>query len=418
MPAFNRRNLLLGLGGAAAAVATVERGFAQTHDAGQIRDSSSAMATAGHIHPFYGLHQSGVVNPPPAAAILAAFNVLAPGRKELQRLFRILTERSAFLTSGGEPPVLDGRFPPADSGILGPRIVPENVTVTVAAGASLFDDRFGLKKLKPVRLQAMTRFPNDALDAAMCHGDLLVQICADSLGHCIYALRDLIKHTPDLLVLRWKIDGFLPPQPADRPRETPRNLLGFKDGTGNPNSSDPALMEKVVWVGRGDGEPDWAVGGSYQVVRLVRHFLERWDRTPLQEQEAIFGRLRVSGAPIGQKSEHDVPDYAADPEGKVVPSDSHMRLANARDAEAQKHLILRRAFNYSRGISKSGQLDMGLAFICFQKDLEAGFIHLQNRLNGEPLEEYIKPFGGGYYFVLPGAADPSRHLGQSLLESA
>jgi len=46
---------------------------------------------------------------------------------------------------------------------------------------------------------------------------------------------------------------------------------------------------------------------------------------------------------------------------------------------------------------------MGLRFMCFQSDLSAGFLSVQKRLNGEPLEEYIKPVGGGYFLVLPGA---------------
>lgn len=407
---LSRRSLLQGVAVTAGAVplaATLPR--AATAQPG---------AKAGNVLPFHGVHQMGIVNAPPAAGILASFSVLAPDRKELERLMRTLTERTAFLMAGGTPPAFDPRFPPADSGILGPTIVPENLTVTVAVGESLFDDRFGLQKLKPARLHTMTRFPNDALDAGMCHGDVLLQICADTQAGCIHALRDIIKHTPDLLMLRWKIDGFLPAQPADGTAETPRNLFGFKDGTANPDTTNAKLMEEVVWVQPGGDEPAWTAGGSYQAVRLVRHFVERWDRTPLQEQEAIFGRKRDSGAPIGGKTEHEIPDYAADPEGKVIPHDSHMRLANPRDPESRKHLLLRRAFNYSRGVTKSGQLDMGLAFICFQRDLEAGFIYVQNRLNGEPFEEYIKPFGGGYFFVLPGVADPSSHFGQALLESA
>ena len=63
---------------------------------------------------------------------------------------------------------------------------------------------------------------------------------------------------------------------------------------------------------------------------------------------------------------------------------------------------LRRGYNYSRGVTNAGQLDMGLLFVCFQADLAAGFLTIQARLNGERLEEYIKPVGGGYFFVLPG----------------
>ena len=321
------------------------------------------------------------------------------------------------LTHGGMADTAAPGFPPPDSGLLGLTILPNNLTVTVAVGASLFDNRFGLGAVKPVHLQQMPKFPNDALDASLCHGDLLLQFCADTQETNIHALRDIVKHFPDLLALRWRMDGFLPRKPAGDAGAS-RNLLGFKDGTGNPNAKDAELMDKVVWVQADSGEPAWATGGSYQVVRLTRHFLERWDRTPLQEQEAIFGRDRASGAPLGKTNESDDPDYASDPDGKRIAMTSHMRLANPRTKESQANLLLRRAFNYSREITKSGQLDMGLIFICFQADLKKGFITVQNRLNGEPLEEYIKPFGGGYFFALPGVVEKDRYLGQALLETA
>ena len=60
---------------------------------------------------------------------------------------------------------------------------------------------------------------------------------------------------------------------------------------------------------------------------------------------------------------------------------------------------------------------MGLLFVCYQHDLEKGFIAVQTRLNGEALEEYVKPVGGGYFFVLPGVPDTSRYLAQGLLET-
>ncbi len=60
---------------------------------------------------------------------------------------------------------------------------------------------------------------------------------------------------------------------------------------------------------------------------------------------------------------------------------------------------------------------MGLLFVCYQHDLEQGFLAVQKRLNGEALEEYIKPIGGGYFFVLPGVKAQSGYLAQPLLEA-
>lgn len=115
--------------------------------------------------------------------------------------------------------------------------------------------------------------------------------------------------------------------------------------------------------------------------------------------------------------EHDVPDYASDPEGEVIALDSHIRLANPRTKETDSSLMMRRGYSYSLGVTNSGQLDMGLLFVCYQHDLEKGFLTVQKRLNGEALEEYVKPIGGGYFFALPGVKTADNYLGQSLLEA-
>ncbi|MCS5961198.1 Dyp-type peroxidase [Klebsiella pneumoniae subsp. pneumoniae] len=77
--------------------------------------------------------------------------------------------------------------------------------------------------------------------------------------------------------------------------------MGFKDGTANPASHDSALMDEVVWVTADQDEPTWTVGGSYQAARIIQFHVEFWDRTPLKEQQTIFGRDKHTGAPLGMK---------------------------------------------------------------------------------------------------------------------
>ena len=381
------------------------------------RGDARAALSIQQSQPFHGLHQSGITTPTQAAAIAVAFDVVGKGRPALARMFRRLSERIAFLTTGGPVPLRDPKLPPHDSGVLGPEVFPDNLTITASVGASLFDARFDLAHAKPRQLVEMPSFPNDALDAALCDGDLLLQICSNTAETNIHALRDIVKNTAGMLNLRWSLDAFLPPHTVQKlGTDSVINLLGFKDGTANPDATDAAAMDRIVWVQPSADEPAWATGGSYQAVRIIRNFVEFWDRTPLQEQERIMGRHKASGAPLGKAHEHDTVDYTSDPTGEVTPLDAHIRLANPRTPGTRQ--ILRRGFNYSRGFTKSGQLDQGLLFICYQSDLDEGFVAIQRRLDGEPLEEYIKPVGGGFYFALPGVPEASGYLGQGLVESA
>ena len=209
-PHANRWQLLMGLGGATGAlVIGVRPGSAEevakrpVDKNRQVADAPSGQGDAADRVPFYGRHQAGIVTPRPATGIMVACDVVVQTPSDLERMFRELTARILFLTQGGPTPQLDPRLPPADSGIFGSEIAPDNLTVTVGLGASLFEKHAWLKPQMPKRLQRMTQFPNDALRADLCHGDLSLQFCANLQDTNIHALRDIIKNLPESLVLRW-----------------------------------------------------------------------------------------------------------------------------------------------------------------------------------------------------------------------
>lgn len=381
-------------------------------------DGEHAAAPQSGFVGFEGPHQAGITALPiPEQGMIASFTVLSRDRAGLRTLLEDLTDEIRGLMAGKPPEVRGPAYPPVDSGILGEKPPADNLSIVVGVGASLFDDRFGLADRKPRELATMPFLANDKLDPKLSHGDISIIFEAGHNDTVQFALRQIMRRTRSDLVLKWMVDGYARGIGAGRASEaaTPRNLLGFKDGTANLDVDDSAVMDRHVWVGSNDGEPQWAVGGSYQAVRIIRMFVEFWDRTQLAEQEAIFGRGKVSGAPLGLTGEFTDPDYPSDPDGKRIKLDAHIRLANPRTAETDDSLILRRGFNYSRGFDGAGRLDQGLAFISYQRSLDRGFLAVQKRLTGEPLEEYILPVGGGFYFTLPGVTGADRFLGDQLV---
>jgi deferrochelatase/peroxidase EfeB len=330
--------------------------------------------------------QVSVVSPPPKSAVLTAFDVQVSGRDALSELFRVMSGAAA----GAE--------------------------VSLAVGASLFDDRFGLRRLVPRRLSRMPSFPNDALDPARCDGDLLLQVCAVDTQGAREATRRVQEAGGARLRPRWTIEGFRDENSVTSDgRPSTRDLFGFREGVGNPDVRDADLMDKLVWVQPDSDEPAWAAGGTYQVVRLIRFAPTLWDAEPLTRQEAVIGRRKTDGSPLGRTGEASTFDYVTDQTGQTIALDAHIRRANPRTPATEENRILRRGYSYRRD---EGEREEGLIFICFQQDLERGFATVQRRLSGQSLDKYILPFGGGYFFVLPGSAGrPDDYPGKVLLDA-
>ncbi len=366
---------------------------------------------------FDGYHQAGILTPRQQNAAFIALDAIAPRRNELIEALKELSYRAASLTQGGGVAEIEIDDPPPDSGLLGDYNAPDGLTVTIAFGSTLFDHRYGLADARPPQLVPMPAFEKDGLEPDRCHGDVLLSICADHRDTVVHTMRELMRTTAGVLTPRWRIDGFQSTKRGPTPRSSTRNLFGFRDGTANPDPTDAKLMDQLVWVKPGAGEPAWTHGGTYQVVRAIRMHVEFWDRVGMFEQTNMIGRNRVTGAPLGGTNEFENPRYDLDPHGKRIPLSAHIRLANPRTPATDNQRILRRPYNYDRGLDEAGNLDQGLLFVAFNQDINRQFETVQKRLEEEEMSDYITPVGGGYFFAPRAARSSGDWVGSGLFSS-
>jgi deferrochelatase/peroxidase EfeB len=370
--------------------------------------------------PFDAEHQAGILTPAQAQASFVALDSIAPNRSTLIAALQNLSTRARSLTQGDTVGAEELDDPPPDSGILGPVNAPDQLTVTIAFGASLFDGRYGLQALRPKGLERMPNFAHDNLDPTRTHGDVLLSVCAGQRDTVSHTVRELMRSVAGHLTPRWSIDGFQSARRGPTPANNPRNLFAFRDGTANPDVEDARLMDDLLWIPPasrgpgGSGEPAWTRGGTYQVVRTIRMHVEFWDRVGMFEQQNMIGRYRVSGAPLGGTNEFEDPRYDLDPQGKRIPLVAHIRLANPRTPQTADQRILRRGYNFNRGLDEAGDLDQGLVFVAFNQNIQRQFATIQNRLEAEEMVDYITPVGGGYFFAPPGAWGPGDWVGSGL----
>jgi deferrochelatase/peroxidase EfeB len=363
-------------------------------------------------YPFYGQpHPAGVATDPQRDCVFMSFT-LAPGasRQDLQTLLARWSAASAVLQKGnpvGTVQPTSAVAPAVDTGeALG--LSPASLTVTIGLGPSVFGERFGLAAHKPALLAELPTLNGDNLDPGLTGGDLSIQACADDPQVCYHATRNLARIGRRIVTPSWAVLGFGRAS-AGPGQETPRNLLGFKDGTRNVGTEEQ--YSQFVWVANSD-QP-WMNGGTYQVVRKIRMLLETWDTDRIGNQQTIFGRHKEEGSPLTGTKEFDTPDFAAkNSEGHpVIDPVSHVALA-ARENNGGV-MIRRRSYNYTDGLDATGQLNAGLLFISYQND-PAHFITLQNRLGAHDLlNEYIRHIGSAI-FAVPPAPEEGRYIGQAL----
>ena len=375
--------------------------------AARLLDEDDAHA---ELVPWEGPRQAGIVTPRTPYGMVAAFDVVTD---DLETLFQDLTARIAEVTQGQPDrldPISNAALPPSDTGELGFEDRDDGrLTITLALGASLFDDRFGLAGRRPPALSRMPSFPGDNLDRGRCHGDLLLLVQSDHAMITHHALRDVMRRTKGRLEGRWAqscFQRFAEDNPSTRKREgvaDARGLLGFPDGSQNIG------VDRHELIFAGEEVPEWARGGSYLA------------RAPDPAEDGALGPAlahrpgatrsaarRSPGAPLEGRREEEVPKL-----DERTPIDAHIRMANPRRPGDERHRFLRRPFVYANGFDDYGLLDSGSVFLAFCRDIERQFATIKRRTHGQDLDEYMVAFGGGYFFCPPGVDGEDDYLARA-----
>ena len=411
---LSRRSVLLGMGGAGAAL-----GLSGCSFSGGGSAAKPDAATMAEAVPFRGEHQSGILTPAQQQMIMVAFDMVATRTEDLKKLLTDWTLAAERMQAGdqvNDPKVRDD-VPPDDTGeTLG--LGPGSLSITFGFGSSLFE-KFKLEHKRPRVLEkGMPRMAAEKLDPAKGSTDLVIQICGEDPMVVLHAMHQFKRIAFGLASVRWMQMGYGRTSSTSEGQQTPRNFFGFKDGTNNIKAEDSdEELNKHLWIQAGDDGGDWAAGGTYLCIRKIHMMMEVWDELILSEQEKTIGRNKVEGAPLSGGEEFTDPDFTAlDDDGQpLIDIDSHVAIVHPDHNGG--HRMLRRGYNYTEGLTDLGRLDAGLFFIAFVRDPSQSFIPILQRMATDQMTEYLQHTASAMYLIPPGIRDGDSYVGQRLLEA-
>jgi len=236
---------------------------------------------------------------------------------------------------------------------VGFRIPEGELSCVVGLGSGLWDRLFGAPR--PAGLHAFAALDGSTHTAVATPGDLLFHIRAHRFDLCFELAQRLTDRLRGHAQVIDEVHGF---RSFDE-----RDLLGFVDGTENPEGVSAAAAALI-------GEEDAAfAGGSYVVVQKYLHDLQAWDALPVAEQERAIGRQKLSDV--------EIPD-----EEKAA--NAHVALNTITDADGEERQIVR----LNMPFGKVGDAEFGTYFIGYARTPEVIEEMLRNMFIGKPPGTY------------------------------
>lgn len=401
--------------------------------------------------------QAGILNRPPDHLLVAAFTLTATdaagATAAIEKLRQIVqAELSSDLADETAQTAKDAA--PPDTGELGfdDGYDRYHLTITVGFGAGAYAKLGTAQENQP---QDLRPIPWDLLRDApdvTSNGDLVVQICSDSVYVAEHVLRRIQHELGAELQLVWCLAGHQrhTSRSGRVNRDEGRALIGFLDGTSNLDPAHNPDDNKLVFVDPSavsayppqvppttpgqpnpyggpqppqfpadlhlppSREPDWTAGGTYMVVRGSIIDTTTWDAAALGVQEHVIGRWKYSGNALDQPDDNATPiadpNFAADPAGQTTPVTAHVRKVNPRGPEDADRRIFRRGYPIVTAATTG--LQRGLVFICFGRTITTQFEFITRAWTTnenfpfpgagvDALRAFEHVLAGGYFFIPP-----------------
>jgi porphyrinogen peroxidase len=236
---------------------------------------------------------------------------------------------------------------------VGFRIPGAGLAVVAGVGSDVWGRLFSGPR--PAELHPFRALSGPKHRAVSTPGDLLFHVRASRMDMCFEFVTQVMARLTDGVTSCDEVHGF---RYFDE-----RDLIGFVDGTENPTG--PAAHAAAIV---GDADPDFA-GGSYVVVQKYVHDVRAWNTLPVEEQERVIGRTKLSDI--------ELPD-------EVKPANSHVALNTVVEPDGTERQILRA--NMPFGTVGSGEF--GTYFIGYAASASVTERMLTNMFIGRPPGNY------------------------------
>ncbi|MFG2967454.1 Dyp-type peroxidase [Streptomyces sp. NPDC048288] len=229
--------------------------------------------------PGPGAEPQSVLRPLTTAAIFLVVGV-RPGGEETAR--EVLGDLSALQRSFG--------FGAPDAAL----------SCVAGIGSDAWDRLFDHPR--PAGLHPFRPLEGPRHSAVATSGDLLLHIRATRFDLCFGLATEIMHRLRDAVTVEDEVQGF---RYLDA-----RDLLGFVDGTENPVG---AAARRAVLIGQED--PAHA-GGSYVIVQKYLHDLDGWNALPVETQERIIGRTKLTNIELEEPASHVDLNTITGPDGE------------------------------------------------------------------------------------------------------